>query len=82
MARVSEGESFDPEKGFAICFMKKILGHTETNKLLRKAAKQYEDMSEKYATWYDSVLNYLKNEERIRNHPLYKRFDKEDNDGQ
>lgn len=42
MARVSEGETFDPEKGVAICFMKKILGHTEANKILRKAHKQYD----------------------------------------
>lgn len=42
MARVSEGETFDPEKGVAVCFMKKILGHTEANKILRKAHKQYD----------------------------------------
>lgn len=42
MARVSEGETFDTEKGVAICFMKKILGHTEANKILRKAHKQYD----------------------------------------
>ena len=41
MARTSEGEEFDPEKGVAICFMKKIIGHTETNKLLRRAHDQY-----------------------------------------
>lgn len=34
-------DKFDPEKGVAICFMKKVLGHTETNKILRKATKQY-----------------------------------------
>lgn len=39
MARVSEGDAFDPEKGVAVCFMKKIMGHTETNKILRKAAE-------------------------------------------
>ena len=42
IARVSEGDEFDPEKGVAICFMKRIIGHTETNKLLRKAHDQYE----------------------------------------
>lgn len=42
IARVSEGDEFDSEKGVAICFMKKILGHTETNKLLRKAHDQYD----------------------------------------
>lgn len=41
MARTSEGEEFDPEKGVAICFMKKIIGHTETNKLLRRAHERY-----------------------------------------
>lgn len=39
----SDEEVFDPEKGVAICFMKKMLGHTETNKILRKASEQYED---------------------------------------
>lgn len=48
IARVSEDkfgnkEMFDPEKGVAICFMKKMIGHTETNKVLRKAAAQYMD---------------------------------------
>lgn len=43
MARVSEGDEFDPEKGVAVCFMKKIMGHTETNKLLRKAHDQYKE---------------------------------------
>ena len=43
IAKASGGDTFDPEKGIAICFMKKMLGHTETNKVLRKAHKQYED---------------------------------------
>ena len=43
MARVTEGEEFDPEKGVAICFMKKMLGHTETNKILREAHNQYKE---------------------------------------
>ena len=38
----SDEEVFDPEKGVAICFMKKMIGHTETNKILRKASEQYE----------------------------------------
>ena len=37
MARVSEGDTFDPEKGVAICYMKRALGHTETNKILKIA---------------------------------------------
>lgn len=41
MARVSEGEEFDPEKGVAICFMKRMLDHTVTNKILREAHDQY-----------------------------------------
>jgi hypothetical protein len=43
IARASEGDEFDPEKGVAVCFMKKIMGHTETNKLLRKAHDQYKE---------------------------------------
>jgi len=43
IAKASGGDVFDPEKGVAICFMKKALGHTEANKVLRKANKQYED---------------------------------------
>ena len=43
MAKTSGGDIFDPEKGVAICFMKKMLGHTETNKILRKASEQYEE---------------------------------------
>ena len=47
IARVSEGDEFDPEKGIAVCFMKRMLGHTETNKLLRKAREQYWDEQKK-----------------------------------
>lgn len=47
IAKVSDGDEFDPEKGVAICFMKKVLGHTETNKLLRKAREQYWDEQKK-----------------------------------
>lgn len=47
MARVSDGETFDSEKGVAVCFMKKIMGHTETNKLLRKAHDQYNKEKQK-----------------------------------
>lgn len=42
MARVSEGDTFDPEKGVAICFMKRALGHTETNKTLKVADEMLE----------------------------------------
>lgn len=42
MARVSEGDTFDPEKGVAICFMKRLLGHTETNKILKIADEMWE----------------------------------------
>jgi len=41
MARVSEGDAFDPEKGVAICFMKRALGHTETNKTLKVADEMW-----------------------------------------
>ena len=47
IARVSEDDEFDPEKGIAVCFMKRMLGHTETNKLLRKAREQYWDEQKK-----------------------------------
>lgn len=47
IAKVSEGEEFDPEKSVAVCFMKKIMGHTETNKLLRKAHDQYNKEQQK-----------------------------------
>lgn len=43
IARVSDGDEFDPEKGVAVCFMKRMLGHTETNKILRTANKQYKE---------------------------------------
>lgn len=44
IARVSDGDEFDPEKGVAVCFMKRSLGHTETNKILRTASKQYKEV--------------------------------------
>ncbi len=43
MAKVSDVDEFDPVTGVAVCFMKRILGHTETNKILRKAHVQYWD---------------------------------------
>lgn len=43
IAKTSDGEVFDPEKGVAICFMKKMIGHTEANKILRKASKDFYD---------------------------------------
>lgn len=43
IAKTSGGDVFDPEKGVAICFMKKMIGHTETNKILRKASKDFYD---------------------------------------
>lgn len=43
IAKASGGDIFDPEKGVAICFMKRVLGETEGKKVLRKAHKQYED---------------------------------------
>ena len=50
IAKTSSDEGvFDPEKGVAICFMKKVLGHTETNKVLRKASKDFYDKIAKEA---------------------------------
>ena len=43
MARTNKEETFDPEKGVAVCFMKRALGEIEGKKVLRKASKQYED---------------------------------------
>ena len=64
IARVSEGDEFDPEKGVAVCFMKKIMGHTETNKLLRKAYDQYWDEQDKNGNVIDQIKEYLKEEEK------------------
>ena len=62
IARVSDGDEFDPEKGVAVCFMKRILGHTDTNKLLRKALEQYWD--ERKAV--DQIKEYLKEDKDER----------------
>lgn len=43
MARTNKEEAFDPEKGVAICFMKRALGETEGKKVLRKANKDFYD---------------------------------------
>lgn len=43
IAKASDGEMFDPEKGVAICFMKRAIGETEGKKVLRKANKDYYD---------------------------------------
>lgn len=62
IAKTSGGEVFDPEKGVAICFMKKMIGHTETNKVLRKAHKQYEDYIAEngiQVTLFDNIAAFL-----------------------
>lgn len=56
MARVSEGDTFDPEKGVAICFMKRILGHTDTNKTLKIADEMWELLN----TAYTDMLQEIK----------------------
>ncbi len=43
IAKSSDGEMFYPEKGVAICFMKRALGETEGKKILRKANKDFYD---------------------------------------
>lgn len=43
IAKASDVEMFDPEKGVAICFMKRALGETEGKKVLRKANKDFYD---------------------------------------
>lgn len=59
IAKVSEGDEFDPEKGVAVCFMKKILGHTEANKILRKAHDQYWDEQDEKGNVIDQIKEYL-----------------------
>lgn len=62
MAKTSSDEEvFDPEKGVAICFMKKMLGHTETNKILRKASEQYEEYiaENRPSSSLDEFIEYL-----------------------
>lgn len=63
IAKTSGGEVFDPEKGVAVCFMKKMLGHTETNKILRKASKQHEDYIAENGihVTFDDLAAFLKN---------------------
>lgn len=64
----SDEEVFDPEKGVAICFMKKMLGHTETNKILRKASEQYKEYIAKnrpnssFDEFIDFCKDYFKSE--------------------
>ena len=43
MARTNKEETFDPEKGVAVCFMKRALGEIEGKKVLRKANKDFYD---------------------------------------
>ena len=70
----SDEEVFDPEKGVAICFMKKMLGHTETNKILRKASEQYEEYiaenrpNGSFDEFIDFCKNYFKSETKPVDH--------------
>lgn len=70
----SDEEVFDPEKGVAICFMKKLLGHTETNKILRKASEQYEEYiaenrpNGSFDEFIDFCKNYFKSETKPVDH--------------
>ncbi|MCR4687717.1 MAG: hypothetical protein K5659_09110 [Lachnospiraceae bacterium] len=72
-------DKFDPEKGVAICFMKKILGHTETNKILRKATKQYADETTKSSNTSPTIHETLKAIADRLSEPLIS-FNKEDKD--
>lgn len=61
MARASEKEMFDPEKGVAICFMKRALGETEGKKVLRKASKDhYDEISRIASKELDEELKRVK----------------------
>lgn len=70
----SDEEVFDPEKGVAICFMKKMLGHTETNKILRKASEQYKEYiaenrpNSSFDEFIDFCKNHFKSETKSVNH--------------
>lgn len=70
----SDEEVFDPEKGVAICFMKKMLGHTETNKILRKASEQYKEYiaenrpNSSFDEFIDFCKDYFKSETKSVNH--------------
>lgn len=72
IAKTSGGEVFDPEKGVAICFMKKMLGHTETNKILRKASKQYEDYIAENGLniSFDEFIDFCKNSFKSETKPV------------
>ena len=61
MARTNKEETFDPEKGVAVCFMKRALGEIEGKKVLRKASKQYEDYltENKIYPTFDEFIEYL-----------------------
>lgn len=61
MARTNEEETFDPEKGVAVCFMKRALGEIEGKKVLRKASKQYEDYltENKIYPTFEEFIEYL-----------------------
>lgn len=57
IAKASDGEMFDPEKGVAICFMKRALGETEGKKVLRKANKDfYDEVAREVSKEFDEEL--------------------------
>ena len=45
VVKCQEGDTFDPEKGLALCFMKKVLGNKSGafNKMLKMYGKEEED---------------------------------------
>lgn len=42
VVKCSEREDYDPEKGFAMCYLKKLLGEIEYKKIFKKHVKPYE----------------------------------------
>ena len=60
VVKCSEGDEYDPEKGLAFCYMKKIFGNNYY-KNLRKQTKEYDIISEeKYQTEMEKVRKRIK----------------------
>lgn len=74
MARTNKEETFDPEKGVAVCFMKRALGEIEGKKILRKASEQYEEYiaenrpNGSFDEFIDFCKNYFKSETKSVDH--------------
>jgi len=48
IVKCQNGDNYDPEKGIALCFMKKMCGNKSAyNEILKAAIKEYEDRQKK-----------------------------------